>query len=106
MQMGMRLRRTGLMDVVGNTHQAGSLQKSYVVQNLKRRSLTGNVAAFEHITAIRNIFKRVQIVRGRDYRLRTVFPGDQKINNLRLARRIERRTGLVQKKDLGISNQD
>ena len=83
MHMRMRRRNRRAVSVAVRAQQAGAFEQRDIMKNCERLSDPGDAAAFEHHTAIGNLFERVKVVGGkrkkRDARL---YAGSGKVEEI------------------------
>jgi hypothetical protein len=77
-------------------HELNALEQGDVVKNIERGAFARNPASVENGAPAGNVFQIVEIVRGKDNGPIAVAPGNQQVEDLALARRIESRGGFIQ----------
>ena len=84
--------------------QAGALEEGDVMENVKRAAFGDEAAALKERAAVGDFFEAVEIMGGDDDGLGATAPGDQEIDDLAFAARIEGGGGFVEEKNFGVEN--
>ena len=101
----MRLGDAGIVLMVMQPHELDALKQGVIVENIERGAFGGDPAPVENGAPAGNVYQIIEIVRGKDNRPVAISPGNQQVENLTLARGVERRGWLVQQQDIGIEDQ-
>ena len=83
--MRVRMQFAGGVGMTVGVDQICAQEQSVVVQNLRRRARGDNLAALEDMARVGNIFDKVEIVSGGDYRLPATAATHQEVDHLALA---------------------